>query len=398
MLKILHTADIHLGAKMSFLEDRANVYRQGMIETLESIYDQAVKNKVDLVVFAGDIFDTPYPSKTTIDIVKNLFKKLADEGIYVAVIPGNHDYLAKGGVYDQGDVAQGDMKIIIFNNPQHNVAKIKELGLSIYASPNITPTSKQSPLPKMQKPKQADKNAPLNPAQTITTQGSDSEETPINIAIAHGSAEVKGEKADNYPITADEIASSGFNYIALGDWHKTLDVSAGKVKAFYPGALEPLAVDQTESGNVLLVEIEQGKTVVKPLRIGKYSIVNIELEVKDEQENLIEMIQQKLDEEAKTGEIKIENLLLNVTIQGIKKLGSDYNISELENYFQSKVFHIRVNENTSLEISIEELQKFPDYTIAGKFIKYIQERDDLDEKLKNAAIQKGLKILLGGNM
>ncbi|KKQ34760.1 MAG: Metallophosphoesterase [candidate division WS6 bacterium GW2011_GWA2_37_6] len=335
----------------------------------------------------------------TVEIVRNFFKKLADANIFVAAIPGNHDYLVKGGVYESGDLAQGNLKIVVFNKPEQNVAKINELDLSIYAKPNTTPTGKQSPLFQMRK---EDKGSPLQPAKEpvqsqsqlrAQSQSQSAVRTKYNIAIAHGSAEVKGQRADNYPVTSAEISASGFNYVALGDWHKMLDVSAGNVKAFYPGSPEPLATDQTGAGNVLLIEIEEKTTKVQPLKIGKISIVNASIDMTGQKENLITKIEQVLDTDIKSGKSQKSDVILNIMINGRQHLGGDINSDELKSYFSQKVFLVNVQDSTVLEFSNEDLAKFPDYTIAGKFINHLRNKKGVDERARKEAIQRGLDLL-----
>ena len=116
-LKILHTGDIHLGSKFSFLGEKATEYRRALVKSFESLADTAIEKKVDLVIISGDLFDSPFPSRTTIEIVKRVFKKLVDEGIYTAIIPGNHDYLAPSSIYTSGELTANSGKLIVFNDP-----------------------------------------------------------------------------------------------------------------------------------------------------------------------------------------------------------------------------------------------------------------------------------------
>ena len=55
-VKILHTGDIHICAEESFLGEKAELRRRETLLTFERIIDLGVKNQVDLILIAGDLF------------------------------------------------------------------------------------------------------------------------------------------------------------------------------------------------------------------------------------------------------------------------------------------------------------------------------------------------------
>lgn len=86
-LKILHTADWHLGKRLerfSRLEEQR--------EVLEEICAIAEREAVDAVIIAGDIYDTFNPPSEAVELFYKIVKRLADEGRRAVVaIAGNHD-------------------------------------------------------------------------------------------------------------------------------------------------------------------------------------------------------------------------------------------------------------------------------------------------------------------
>lgn len=86
-VKILHTADWHLGKKLSSfnrLEEQKAV--------MDEIVNYAEQEKVDLVLVAGDVFDTFNPPVEAVDLLYKTLKLLANNGKRpVVVIGGNHD-------------------------------------------------------------------------------------------------------------------------------------------------------------------------------------------------------------------------------------------------------------------------------------------------------------------
>lgn len=87
MLKILHTADWHLGKK---LQEYSRIEEQKLV--LEEITAIADKQNVDLVLLAGDIFDTFNPSHEAVELLYKTLRKLSKNGDRpIIAISGNHD-------------------------------------------------------------------------------------------------------------------------------------------------------------------------------------------------------------------------------------------------------------------------------------------------------------------
>jgi DNA repair exonuclease SbcCD nuclease subunit len=58
VVKILHTADVHLGREYAFLRERGKEYRNQLLQTFERVLELAIDENVSLVLIAGDFFDT----------------------------------------------------------------------------------------------------------------------------------------------------------------------------------------------------------------------------------------------------------------------------------------------------------------------------------------------------
>ena len=87
MIKILHTADWHLGKR---LQEFSRLEEQKLV--LEEIIQIADREEVDLVLLAGDIFDTFNPSHEAVELLYKTLKKLSKSGQRpIIAISGNHD-------------------------------------------------------------------------------------------------------------------------------------------------------------------------------------------------------------------------------------------------------------------------------------------------------------------
>jgi exonuclease SbcD len=86
LVKLLHTSDWHVGKAIRGAS-RADEHR----DVLAEIAAVAEAEAVDLVVVAGDLFDTSTPSPESEEIVYRALLALTRAGATVAVIAGNHD-------------------------------------------------------------------------------------------------------------------------------------------------------------------------------------------------------------------------------------------------------------------------------------------------------------------
>lgn len=85
-MRFLHLSDLHLGKRVhnfSMLEDQKYI--------LEQILNIIDEEKVTGVIIAGDVYDKPIPSAEAVALFDEFLVKLADRGLYVFVISGNHD-------------------------------------------------------------------------------------------------------------------------------------------------------------------------------------------------------------------------------------------------------------------------------------------------------------------
>jgi DNA repair exonuclease SbcCD nuclease subunit len=88
-MKLLFIGDVHLAD--SSPSKRDGQYRNDIFKKLEECVSIAVENKVDCVVFAGDLFHHKDGSKTKHKTVRQLFELLESFVVPVYICVGNHD-------------------------------------------------------------------------------------------------------------------------------------------------------------------------------------------------------------------------------------------------------------------------------------------------------------------
>ena len=82
-----HISDTHLGLVQYGSEERA----QDVYDAFNQSIDTSIKDHVDFVIFAGDLFHTPNPSGTAILQMANALKRLKENSIDSFFILGEHD-------------------------------------------------------------------------------------------------------------------------------------------------------------------------------------------------------------------------------------------------------------------------------------------------------------------
>jgi DNA repair exonuclease SbcCD nuclease subunit len=86
-MKFSHISDTHLGLIQYGLEER----EQDIYDSFNQAIDISIQDKVDFVIFAGDIFHNPNPSGTSILQMANALKKLKQNEIESFFVLGEHD-------------------------------------------------------------------------------------------------------------------------------------------------------------------------------------------------------------------------------------------------------------------------------------------------------------------
>ncbi|WP_299090637.1 exonuclease SbcCD subunit D [uncultured Microbacterium sp.] len=91
-MRILHTSDWHIGR--TFHGHSTLDALRGVLETLTA---QVREHRVDVVIVAGDVFDSATPAATCYTLLSDTLLALADTGAQVIVTSGNHDSAARLG-------------------------------------------------------------------------------------------------------------------------------------------------------------------------------------------------------------------------------------------------------------------------------------------------------------
>ncbi len=241
-VRFLHTADWQLGHTPQQLGDTSARARETRFETAEKVVGVAEQESVDFVIVAGDTFENEDLDRATVGRVVDIFEAL--EPIPIYVLPGNHDPIRPGGIWDAIEWEnRGEHMHLLERRVEVEV----EDGVVLYPCPLKQKQSRQ------------------DPTAWIPERASDDDR--IRIGVAHGSRDVLPDDSPNFPIPSDRAAQSGLDYLALGDWHG-LSVNQ---RTAYPGTIEQTSFGEEEPGHALVVEVSSGEEdpQIKPTSVGQ---------------------------------------------------------------------------------------------------------------------------------
>lgn len=358
MLRIIHTADIHLGARHGDLGDQASAQRERQFAAFTSAVDLAIAEKVDLFLIAGDLFDSNVQPRRSVDRVAAQLKRMAHAKVRTIVIPGTHDCYDRSSIYRSYDIktlagSTVDDDLVTVLTPDTPSVHLAACDAVVHGPVFATKRAPHSPL------RDLDAGAAAAAGGSATWQ----------IGMVHGSIAIPGKTdRDEVVITTDEIAASGLDYLALGHWHSMQQGKAGGVTYAYAGAPEAVALDQDRAGKVLLVELEQvadRKVVtVHERQVGKTRFEKVELDAASiaSQPELIDALRRKAD----------PDLVLDARVVGVRPDELDLDPDELEAALAPSFLKVRVRD-ASMAALTEGAIPPPD-TVAGAFIRDLEAR------------------------
>ena len=355
MLRIIHTADVHLGARHDDLGEQASAQRERQFAAFRATVDLALAEKVDLVLIAGDLFDSNVQPRRSVERVAAELTRLAEARVRTVVIPGTHD------VYDRASIYRAyDLKALSGSTVNDDLVTV------------ITPDTPRVFIPALKTVIHArvfaTKRAPESPMKGLDV-AADPGDTVWHIGLVHGSIAIPGKTdRDEVVITAEEIAASGLDYLALGHWHSAQEGKAGGVTYAYAGAPEAVALDQDRAGKVLLVELDEvaGKRSVKidQRQVGRTRFERVQVDAATivSQPVLVSSL-------AKRGD---PDLVLHARIVGVRPDELDLDIDEIEGALSVAFLKVRVRD-TSVPALTEGALPSPD-TVVGAFIRTLEAR------------------------
>ncbi len=367
-LKIILTADVHLGMKFSNLPLVKEKLSEARFLTLVKIVDIANQKSADLLVIAGDFFDKINTAKRDIIRAASIVNKF--NGKLVTILPGNHDYIVDLNNNPWKDFSEhaGD-RVLILNEPKEYPLSHYDIEAVIYAGPCQSQYSEKNNIEWIKESKIDD--------------------SKYNIGVAHGSMEGVSPDSEGkyFPMRESELNNLGMDIWLLGHTDRmSFPQTPGTFsKVFYPGTPEPNGFNCNHDGSVWYFELNKDKEITaERINVGTYKFAHKEFNINNEDQlkdliikyqneeyknyllklNLVGRIEEELYEEVcRLDETLKENFTyFELNLEGIKRKITKELIDKeyVGNSFPNKLLMELISDQDSLELAYDILKEIQD--------------------------------------
>jgi DNA repair exonuclease SbcCD nuclease subunit len=315
-LTLLHTADWQIGKQFASIPgDAGAALRSQRLETIAALAALAGERGVDAVLVAGDVFEDNAVSDETLRRTMNALNGF--RGPWV-LLPGNHDAALAQSAW----------------------SRLRRLAI---VPDNVTLATEAEPV-ELCGGRLCVLPAPLQRRHEVRDltdyfDAVDSASGALRVGLAHGAVRnrLPAESEAMNPISDTRADSARLDYLALGDWHGTLEIAP---RSWYAGTPEPDRFRSNDPGNVLLVELSEpgAPPLVTKRQLGRFRWQQLDFELADEAG--IEVLDGRLGalEEA-------ANTLLRLRLSGTLDLGARLQLDELLASWRARLHHLGVDES-----------------------------------------------------
>lgn len=359
-MKMIHCADLHLDSKMetNLSQNQAKERRYEILDTFENMVDYATENNIQVILIAGDMFDTAQNQQKTIkNRVLDKIKKA-----------GSIDFLYLQGNHDKDNFFK-EMK----DKPENLKLFSKEW--TSYRYENIVITGIE-----FNQQEQSDMyyELVLN-------------ENDFNIVVLHGQISKYGADKKAEIIYLNELQNKYIDYLALGHIHEYKDEKLDyRGKYCYSGCLEGRGFDECGKKGFVVLDVEDGQLSTEFISNAKRTFHEIKVTIT----NLIEandIIEQ------------IENGILDISEMDIVKLvligeiaeETDIDINYIKQKLKNRFYFSKISDQTELKIDYLKYEK--DISLKGEFIRKVKnlELSDMD---RSRIIRMGISAIVGNEV
>ena len=361
-VKIFHTADLHIGAEVSYLGSKAEERRFEIASVFKNIVGYCAENKVEICLIAGDLFDSNSVAGEFAPSVFEYIKAVPETKFFY--VAGNHDPLDA--------VSPMNSKVLPENlhvfGSEYESAVLENLGVRIIGR-SFSHSSME--------PKEYGK-VPENDGL-------------INVMLLH--ADISSDKSNPYnPIDRDFIENSGVDYLALGHIHKrTAPTKLGKTTFAYPGCPEGHGFDEEGIKGGYLINIDKDSCDISFVRLCRrvHRIENIDISKAVSSINAADIVLSALKE--RHGE-NYRNDLYKIILSGNIEESVTLKTAEILQILKDNLYFVKLKNSTRKKYDLEQLKC--EVTLKGVFVKKMLEKinsvSENEKELYENALHIGL--------
>ena len=240
-MRILHTGDLHLDSAFStFGAKDAEKYRELGRVLLKNIFECASCENCQMILIAGDLFDSRFVSKDTSALFVSLVRAAK---IPIIIAPGHHDSFGENSFYANISKENID-NLFIFNASEIQVFDFDDLKVRVVGYAFTSSVLNENPL---------------------LTAGEIEDNGYLKLLCAH--TDTSSPLSRYAPISYTELSRLGFAYSALGHIHnQNYDDMTSRIQ--YCGFAEGRSFDEVGEGGVLIADIDEFECNVKRIKLS----------------------------------------------------------------------------------------------------------------------------------
>ena len=407
MVKLIHTADLHLDSafRSRFTKEEAENRRQKQLMAWKELLSFAVEKKVQGILIAGDLFDSPVVSHGTMDFFLSIISEHPEISFFY--LRGNHD--TENTFCYQENLPKN---LFLFSEKGKKYRLNDRLLLAgvEYGTKDISFGENEGATQGAgQAAEQGVGQENAHGAEALSKSESESEEESkflklkeedCNILLLHGAlyqGTPKGEAVQGEEgIFLKNLEKLPLSYIALGHIHKGGEgkLNNGALGA-YPGCLQGRGFDEEGERGFLYLKVEEEKKEIRkefiPIKQGEFRILEIELL---EDEGTLACLKKIEVEMEKAGIVKEDSL--RIILKGKKGLEQERNLRYLQLQLQDSVFFLEIRDECELSWNREEAMK--EKSLKGEFLRVLAAADNLSKEEQEEIIALGMGLLQGGEL
>ena len=361
-VKILHCADLHIGAEISGLGEKGQARKHEALLTFENIIKLARDRQVKLILIAGDLLASNQVGTSVTARILECIGSVPE--IKVVFAAGNHDPLNSQSPFNIMKLPENFYVLPTVDS----VIRFDDLGASVYGRSFFEV---------------------YLPGEERFTLTPDSE--TINIMCQHG--EVRSDISSNYnSVTTGFIDNCGMDYIALGHIHKRSEIMRrGDTFFAYSGCAEGLGFDELGEKGVYIGEVGKGVCELEFFKTSIRTYEKVSVDVSDcldtpaAAEKAIAAIREKY------GEGFADNLYKVVLTGGVAD-GVWFDTAEIAARLTGTVYFAKVKDETEVSADLEVLRN--EKSLKGIFVGKMLDRianEPQNADMLRAAVTLGLK-------
>jgi hypothetical protein len=250
----IHAADIHLDSPLSGL----SAYEGAPVELLRNapraafsnLIDEAIRERVDFMVIAGDLYDGAWKDFNTGLFFSGEMGRLKREEIPVFIAHGNHD--AESELTKQLTLPDN---VTVFSTRKAESKPLENLGVVLHG--------------------QSFRDAKTE--ENLAVDYPPAVPDCFNIGVLHTAVEGHAAHAPYAPCSLSDLTDKGYDYWALGHVHEYKILSEVPLVAF-PGNLQGRHIRETGPRGALLVTVENSKPTIERLFVDTVRWHRIEID------------------------------------------------------------------------------------------------------------------------